>query len=208
MNLQPGWTHARTLSFKKMRGLPADETGPISCYPQPARWSNVCESGGVSRSGYSIVGGGVNIDVLLCLIDNRVAGTETTSRGQPWLTSASAIWKSQKALTDDERLALRQAFHENGVIYRPPSFKEGGIAWIVGTATVVSWWDHRQKFLSPDDCEGSNKQPMYEVAPGAVDSPEDENDDSDDSDVVELSPPTSMEMSDVSDSELAELKAA
>ncbi|KAI1110913.1 hypothetical protein F5Y14DRAFT_335803 [Nemania sp. NC0429] len=191
------------------------------------------------------------IDVLLWLINNRVAVTEASDRGGPWIASGSAARKSLRVLTDDERKALKQAFRKNGVIYRPPTLEEGGIAWDIGPkSTVSNWWDNRQKFLSPRDYERSNNLPAYEVAPGAgipppapepqaspedeaatddIDAPDDGNDEDDDdhnsdksgeSDVVDQPPPTTMEISDLSDgasdddesddddSELAELEAA
>ncbi|KAI1199890.1 hypothetical protein F5X97DRAFT_108516 [Nemania serpens] len=109
----------------------------------------------------------LKIDVLHWLINNRVAITEATEHGNPWLASASATRKSQKVLTDDERRALRQAFHKNGAIYRPPTFVEAGLAWKLGTATIVHWWEHRERWLSPEDFERSNNLLVYEIAPGA-----------------------------------------
>ncbi|KAI1424391.1 hypothetical protein F5Y12DRAFT_715339 [Xylaria sp. FL1777] len=174
-------------------------------------------------------------EVLLWLIDNRVATAQTTTVGEPYI--ASSVRQGQTPLTEDDHKALKEAFRENGVIYRPPTYQDASVIFNIGRANIASWWVKRKKYLSPNDYDRSNKLPMYETTPGAgnptsarphvlpetivgtgtVDAADDlENDDgNDDSDDSGLPSPTVIEISDGSDmesddddDELPELEAA
>ncbi|KAH8160593.1 hypothetical protein CIB48_g7655 [Xylaria polymorpha] len=160
-------------------------------------------------------------EVLLWLIDNRVSVTKESPSGGPFLISPSATRRERTYLTQDEREALKQAFRENGVIYRPPIFQEAETFWKVKKTTIAGWWRERSKFLSAEDYDRSNKLPVYEIAPGfgipksaprpqvlpetpatadAVNTPDTDDDDA--SDAVGSSPPSVIEVSDDSDIEL------
>ncbi|KAI1191012.1 hypothetical protein F5B17DRAFT_363810 [Nemania serpens] len=174
------------------------------------------------------------MDVLRWLINNRVAITEQAENGRPWIANITGVRASQTALTDDEREQLTRAFLKNGVVYRPPTFYEGAIAWNVPRATVVWWWKYRKRYLLPDDYERSSRLPVCEITPGSSfpepvpepqvlpegrattgnvdtqyneddendeDGNDDDSDGGDGDDVLELPPPTTIDMSDVSDSE-------
>ncbi|KAI0108704.1 hypothetical protein GGR51DRAFT_124066 [Nemania sp. FL0031] len=105
-------------------------------------------------------------EIMLWLINNRVAVTETGQWGEPYLASASATRRGQVALTDEDRVALKKAFHVNGAIYRPPTFKEAAAFFKTSTCNIQGWWGVREKYLSPQDFDRSKKLPVCEVAPG------------------------------------------
>ena len=90
-------------------------------------------------------------DVLLWLINNRIAVTETGQWGLPYLASASSTRVGRVPLTDEDRVILKQAFRDNGVLYRPPTYKEAAAFWNVRANSVQNWWVIREKYLSPDD---------------------------------------------------------
>ncbi|KAI0875534.1 hypothetical protein GGS24DRAFT_499753 [Hypoxylon argillaceum] len=163
--------------------------------------------------------------ILLWLINNRIAIYKMSPRAELHLARASAYRKGRVPLTHEDRQTLRQAFDDNGVIYRPPMFKEAAIYWNVKKGSVSTWWTDREKYLSPEDFDRSNKLPGCEVAPGAgipksapraqvlleTPTPTDVADsadthDNDESDAAEPSPPppplNDAEMSDDSDIEL------
>ncbi|KAI3324912.1 hypothetical protein HD806DRAFT_533515 [Xylariaceae sp. AK1471] len=170
------------------------------------------------------------VEVLLWLIDNRVAVTQGNLWGEPLL--GIALRKGQSRLTDEEHKTLKEFWRVNGVLYRPPTYKEAKSFWRINTGSIAHWWANRKKWLSPADYERSIKLPVWETAPGfgipksaprpqvipeasaaadAVDSADgddgddgdnSEDDDDNDNAAAELPPPTVMEGSDDSDIEL------
>ncbi|KAI0909034.1 hypothetical protein F4823DRAFT_456599 [Ustulina deusta] len=150
------------------------------------------------------------VEVLLWLLNNRVASTQTTTYGKPYI--ASSLRQGQMRLTEDDHKALKEAFRKNGVIYRPPTYSDAARLFKIGRANIAYWWSLREKYLSPEDYDRSNKLPMYETTPGAgnpTSAPRPQvlpetlvgTDADDDSDVSELPSPTVMEISDDSDFE-------
>ncbi|KAI1130973.1 hypothetical protein F5Y10DRAFT_99878 [Nemania abortiva] len=105
-------------------------------------------------------------EVMLWLINNRIAVSKTGQWGEPYLQTAASTRRDQVALTDEDRATLKKAFHANGVIYRPPTFKEAAEFFKISTCNIQGWWTVREKYLSPEDLDRSKKLPVCEVAPG------------------------------------------
>ncbi|GAP84054.1 hypothetical protein SAMD00023353_0601720 [Rosellinia necatrix] len=102
-------------------------------------------------------------EILLWLIDNRIAITTANSCSELYTgSSAATTGTASVPMADGER----QAFVDNRVIYRPPTYKEAGAFWKVSEATISRWWKRRERYLSPDAYGRSNKLPVHKPSPG------------------------------------------
>ncbi|KAI0814356.1 hypothetical protein GGR55DRAFT_428355 [Xylaria sp. FL0064] len=160
---------------------------------------------------------GERLGILLWMINNRVATSQTRVTGEPFI--ATKVREGLVPLKDEDYIALRKAFLKNGVIYRPPTYADAARFFNTPLHNIAHAWMKRKSYLSPEDYERSNKLPAYETAPGAgnstpatrlnvisetigcTDDAEVAGADNDEGDASGLPSPTVIEISDGSDIE-------
>ncbi|KAL7625186.1 hypothetical protein AAE478_004401 [Parahypoxylon ruwenzoriense] len=97
------------------------------------------------------------IEVLLWLINYRVADTRKNDFGEPF---PPRVKLGQQQLSYEEQREMR--LRRDPVVYRPPTYREAELFWKIRAGTIAHWWQTREKYLSPAQLE---KARDYKIQP-------------------------------------------
>ncbi|KAI0884371.1 uncharacterized protein GGS22DRAFT_22539 [Annulohypoxylon maeteangense] len=90
------------------------------------------------------------IDVLLWLVNHRVADTRRNEFGQP---PTPRLKSGQKPIPEEQLRELKQC--KDHIIYRPATYREAEKHWNIQGAIIASWWQRKEKYLPSAEIEKS-----------------------------------------------------